>query len=76
MKTGKKKSTGKGGFSQSGEQILPQKVIAAEEMHALKGLLHVLTHEAATLLFQNCCWFIQKGWFILISCCLSFFGMN
>lgn len=75
MKTGKE-SSGKAGFSQSGEQILP--LIAAEEMHALKGLLHVLTHEAATLLFQNCCCFVQRSWFavILISCCLMFFGMN
>lgn len=29
-----KESTGKGGFSQAGERILPQKLIAAEEMHA------------------------------------------
>lgn len=33
MKAGKE-STGKGGSCQAGEQILPQKLTAAEEMHA------------------------------------------
>lgn len=51
MRTGKE-CTGKGGFSQAGEQILPQKLIVAEEMHKLKGL-HV--HEVVKLLLQKCC---------------------
>lgn len=59
MKTGKE-STGKDGFFQAGEQVLPHKLIAAEEMHALKGLLHALTHAAAALPLQNCCCFIQR----------------
>lgn len=66
MKTGKE-STGKGGFSQVGEQTLPQKLIAAAEVHALKGLLHALTPEALVLLLQNCCCFVQRHFNQLLS---------
>lgn len=77
MKTGKK-STGKSEFSPAAEQILPQKLTAAEEIKALKGLLHALTPKAIMLFVQNWCCFVQRRWFwtILISWCLSFIGAN
>lgn len=62
MKTGKE-STGKDGFSPAGEQILPQKLTAAEEINALKGLPHALTPKAVTPFVQNCCCFVQRRWF-------------